>query len=81
VKKIALPQAGLETLYGARDANLKHIESLLGVRIRRREARSPSTAPSRGGAGRTHLQSVEGADGGGLCPRQRRCEDRRAVAG
>jgi phosphate starvation-inducible protein PhoH and related proteins len=34
VKKIALPEAGLETLYGAHDANLKHIESLLGVRIR-----------------------------------------------
>ncbi|MEQ1759130.1 MAG: PhoH family protein [Vicinamibacterales bacterium] len=34
MKKIALPEAGLETLYGAHDANLKHIESLLGVRIR-----------------------------------------------
>ncbi len=34
MKRISLPEAGLETLYGARDANLKHIESLLGVRIR-----------------------------------------------
>src|SRR5262245_21448055 len=34
MKKIALPQEGLETLYGARDGNLKHIESLLGVQIR-----------------------------------------------
>ncbi len=34
MKKITLPEAGLETLYGAHDANLKHIESLLGVRIR-----------------------------------------------
>src|SRR4030095_9245422 len=34
VKKIALPQEGLETLYGAHDGNLKHIESLLGVQIR-----------------------------------------------
>jgi len=34
MKKIALPQKGLETLYGAHDGNLKHIESLLGVRIR-----------------------------------------------
>jgi phosphate starvation-inducible protein PhoH and related proteins len=34
MKKIALPEEGIETLYGARDANLKHIESLLNVEIR-----------------------------------------------
>jgi phosphate starvation-inducible PhoH-like protein len=34
MRKIALPHAGLETLYGAHDANLKHIESLLDVNIR-----------------------------------------------
>ena len=34
MKKIALPQEGIETLYGAHDGNLKHIESLLGVTIR-----------------------------------------------
>jgi phosphate starvation-inducible PhoH-like protein len=34
MKKIALPQEGLETLYGAHDGNLKHIETLLGVQIR-----------------------------------------------
>jgi phosphate starvation-inducible protein PhoH and related proteins len=34
VKKIALPEAGLETLYGAHDANLKAVEAQLGVRIR-----------------------------------------------
>src|SRR5688572_4903015 len=34
MRRIALPQAGLETLYGARDANLKHIESLFRVTIR-----------------------------------------------
>ena len=34
MRKIALPQEGIETLYGARDANLKHIESLLNVDIR-----------------------------------------------
>ena len=34
MRKIALPETGIETLYGARDANLKHIESLLGVTIR-----------------------------------------------
>jgi phosphate starvation-inducible PhoH-like protein len=34
MKKIALPAQGLETLYGAHDANLKHIESVLDVRIR-----------------------------------------------
>ena len=34
MKKISLPQEGIETLYGAHDANLKHIESLLDVEIR-----------------------------------------------
>ena len=34
MRKIALPEAGIETLYGARDANLKHIEALLNVEIR-----------------------------------------------
>jgi phosphate starvation-inducible PhoH-like protein len=34
MKRIALPQAGIATLYGAHDANLKHIESLLNVDIR-----------------------------------------------
>ena len=34
MKKIALPEEGIETLYGAHDANLKHIESLLNVDIR-----------------------------------------------
>jgi phosphate starvation-inducible protein PhoH and related proteins len=34
MKKIALPQEGIETLYGAHDGNLKHIESLLNVEIR-----------------------------------------------
>jgi phosphate starvation-inducible protein PhoH and related proteins len=34
MKKIALPHEGLDTLYGAHDANLKHIESLLHVDIR-----------------------------------------------
>ena len=34
MKKISLPEEGIETLYGARDANLKHIEALLNVQIR-----------------------------------------------
>ena len=34
MRKIALPEEGIETLYGVRDANLKHIESLLNVDIR-----------------------------------------------
>jgi phosphate starvation-inducible PhoH-like protein len=34
MKKISLPQEGIETVFGARDANLKHIESLIDVRIR-----------------------------------------------
>ena len=34
MKKIALPEQGIDTLYGARDANLKHIEALLRVTVR-----------------------------------------------
>ena len=34
MKKIALSEEGIETIYGARDANLKHIEALLNVHIR-----------------------------------------------
>ena len=34
MKKIALPHVGLDMLYGAHDANLKHIESLLNVELR-----------------------------------------------
>ena len=34
MKKIAVPQEGIETLYGPHDANLKHIESLMDVEIR-----------------------------------------------
>ena len=34
MRKITLPQEGIETLYGARDSNLKYIESLLNIAIR-----------------------------------------------
>ena len=34
MRTIGLPQEGIETIFGARDANLKHIESAMGVRIR-----------------------------------------------
>ncbi|MGH9253747.1 MAG: PhoH family protein [Vicinamibacterales bacterium] len=34
MRKIALPARGIETLYGAHDANLKHIAGLLNVDIR-----------------------------------------------
>jgi phosphate starvation-inducible PhoH-like protein len=34
MKRIAVPQEGIKTLYGAHDANLKHIEGLLDVEIR-----------------------------------------------
>jgi len=34
MKKISLPEEGIETIYGAHDANLKHIEALLDVSIR-----------------------------------------------
>src|ERR671913_503985 len=34
MKKIAVPEEGVETLFGSYDENLKHFESLFGVRIR-----------------------------------------------
>jgi phosphate starvation-inducible PhoH-like protein len=34
MRKISLPESGIETIYGAHDANLKHIEALMGVAIR-----------------------------------------------
>ena len=33
-KRIAVPEDGIETLFGSYDENLKHLESLFGVRIR-----------------------------------------------
>ena len=33
MKKIELPPRGLETLFGVHDQNIKHLESLLDVRI------------------------------------------------
>jgi phosphate starvation-inducible PhoH-like protein len=33
MKKITLPEEGIETLFGPHDANLKHIESLMEVRL------------------------------------------------
>ncbi len=34
MRTIDLPTEGLDTLFGPHDANLKHIESLLDVRLR-----------------------------------------------
>jgi phosphate starvation-inducible protein PhoH and related proteins len=34
MRKILVPQEGIETLFGAYDENLKHLESVFGVRIR-----------------------------------------------
>jgi phosphate starvation-inducible PhoH-like protein len=34
VTRISLPEQGVETLFGSLDANLKYLESLLGVRLR-----------------------------------------------
>jgi phosphate starvation-inducible PhoH-like protein len=33
MRKITLPEEGIETLFGSHDANLKHIESILDVRL------------------------------------------------
>src|SRR5512140_1810558 len=34
MKRIAIPEEGIETLFGSYDENLKHLESLFNVRIR-----------------------------------------------
>ena len=34
MKRITVPEEGIETLFGTYDENLKHLESLFGVRIR-----------------------------------------------
>ena len=34
MKRITVPEEGIETLFGSYDENLKHLESLFGVRIR-----------------------------------------------
>jgi phosphate starvation-inducible PhoH-like protein len=34
MKRIVLPDDGVEAIYGPRDSNLKHIEGLLGIRLR-----------------------------------------------
>ena len=34
MRKIAVPEEGIETLFGAYDENLRHLESLFDVRIR-----------------------------------------------
>ena len=34
MKRINVPEEGIETLFGAYDENLKHLESLFNVRIR-----------------------------------------------
>ena len=34
MRKVTVPEAGMTTLFGAYDDNLRHLESLLNVRIR-----------------------------------------------
>ena len=34
MKRITVPEEGIETLFGSYDENLKHLESLFNVRIR-----------------------------------------------
>jgi len=34
MKRIAIPEEGIETLFGSYDENLKHLESRFNVRIR-----------------------------------------------
>src|ERR1700751_3395969 len=34
MKRIAVPEEGIETLFGSYDENLKHLETLFNVRIR-----------------------------------------------
>ena len=40
MKRITVPEEGIETLFGSYDENLKHLESLFNVRIRTQGTRS-----------------------------------------
>ena len=82
MRKIALPEEGIETLYGAHDANLKHIESLLNVDIRTQgDELTVRGRPGRRTARAADLRPAADADGRGVHARQRRREDRGAAAG
>ena len=48
MKRITLPETGLDSVYGPHDANLKFIESLLGVRIRTRGSDVTVDGPTAG---------------------------------
>ena len=81
MKRIALPQDGLETIFGARDANLKFVESLFGVTLRTQGDELIVNGPPAGeAAARAHLRAAGGPAARGLHPLQRRREDRGAAA-
>ena len=44
MKRITVPEEGIETLFGSYDENLKHLESRFNVRIRPRDTNCWSTA-------------------------------------
>ena len=80
MKKIAVPEEGLDTLFGAYDENLKQLESLFGVRIRTQgnEITVDGEPAAVREAERT-LTAARGADARRLPAVERRREDRRAA--
>jgi phosphate starvation-inducible PhoH-like protein len=61
MRRIALPQDGLETIFGAHDANLKFVEGLFGVTLRTQgdELIVNGTAAGEAAAGRIFEQLVD----------------------
>ena len=76
MRKIAVPDEGIETLFGSYDENLRHLESLFDVRIRTQRARAARRRGSgRRRQGRTRRRPARRPAARGLQLRQRRRED------
>ena len=81
MKRIAVPEEGIETLFGSYDENLKHLESLFNVRIRTQghdllvEGEPPDL-----GARRPRRRPAVGADADGYKLSNARREDRRRIS-
>ena len=76
MKRITVPEEGIETLFGSYDENLKHLESLFNVRIRTQGHDLLVEGESSGsGQSRPRRRSAVFADARRLQAVERRCED------
>ena len=77
MRKITVPDEGVETLFGTYDENLKHLESLFNVRIRTQRARAASSKAKPPDVARAErvLDQLVGADARRLQAGQGRRED------